>query len=242
MRFSIITSIYNQKHLMPKYIEAFENQTFKDFEVHFCDDGSTDGLKEWLEENPPKFPWHYHRNRPVPKMFKKMKLTKVVNRGIKHASGEYCVFIMGDSFPELNYLEVLDNEVDEDSIICGIRIQIDNNKGVDMDWRLKKHKILDIKILLPDKPWGDITGNGLTIPTRAFRECGGWNEKIMGYGGDDNEIVARLYFNGYLVWSVPYLIIYHNWHKQVGENTKKSEMVKKLIKSYYVKRPQDICI
>lgn len=228
MKFSIIISLYNQKKYLPKIVEAWENQQLKDFEIHFCDDGSTDGTKEWIKSHSFSFPFKYYRNKPS----KKMKLTKVLNKGIKKAKGEYCVFVMGDSFPEVDYLQIIDEFVNPDSIICGVRANIDDKKLIELDWRIRKNLIPKQAVMLPSHPYDMITGNGLTIPTEAMRKYGGWNKKIQGYGGDDNEIVARLYYRGYIVWSVPQAVVYHHWHPSKLESTDKRKFLNKLIHQY----------
>lgn len=227
MKFTIVAGIYNHLNYLPNMIKAFENQTFKDFEVIFCDDGSNDGTKEYFETADFKFKWQYKRQRQ-----KGMRLAKNLNQGIKVAKGEYCVFIMGDSFPELNYLEVLNEYANEDFILCGIRNYIDNGRAVDVDWRLKKSKIpQDVRVLI-ERPYNLMTGNGLTVPTSALRQYGGWNEKIKGYGGDDNELIARLYFKGYLCWSLPHAILYHHWHKETVNPDTNLKYINKLILKY----------
>ena len=207
-RFSIVVGTYNQEGTLPMLVEALNNQTFKDFEVLFCDDGSTDGTQEYLSDVYTEFMYRYYRQKN-----KGMRLAKNLNQGISQAEGEYCVFIMGDSFPDPHYLEVLNQFVDPDRVLCGVRYEVHDGKGVDVDWRLKKAIIPPENSILVANPWEYTTGNGLCVPTRAFRLYGGWDESIEGYGGDDNEIVARLYFKGYVVWSIVDAKLYHHWHK-----------------------------
>ncbi len=227
MKYSIIVSLFNQLKYLPRLIKSLEEQTFGEFEVHFCDNCSNDGTEEFFEKKHFNFLWEYHR-------FKKNtgNLSKNVNQGIKKAKGEHCLFITGDSFLENNYLEALNNYVYCDSIICGVRFQIDGNKIVEQEWRLRKNVIPPVAVLLPSNPYNLITGNGLCIPTEAFKKYGMWNEKIKGYGGNDNEIAARLYYKGYLFWSVPQVIIYHNWHKSKVETNEQNVFVYNLIHEY----------
>ena len=233
MKFTVIISLYNQRKYLPKIVESMAGQIFKDFEVRFCDDGSNDGTKEFFEKELPvmynhKFKWHYHRLKK-----NSANLSKNINQGIKAAEGEYCVFIMGDSFPERNYLEILDQWVNPDSLICGVRVNVEGNKIVELDYRLRKRRIPQMPVLLPKNPYWLATGNGLTIPTEAMRKHGGWDERFYvkdGPDGEDNEILARLYYKGYLIWSVPQLILYHYWHKNIV--TGRDKLLGKLIKEY----------
>lgn len=224
-QFSIVIGTYNQAKTIPMLAKSLIEQTCQNFEIHLCDDGSTDGTKEAFEEalHPIlKKRYHYHRQEQ-----KGMRLSRNLNQGINVAQGDYCVFVMGDSFLDERYLEVLQQFARPTRILCGVRYQVDNGIGVDMDWRVKKQAIPTENVMLPKQPYEVITGNGLTIPTDAMRLYGGWDETIEGYGGDDNEIVARLYYKGYVVFSLIDARLYHNWHK-ASEMVNRGHISKKL--------------
>jgi len=236
-KFSIIVGIYNHLKYLPMLVDALKRQTLKDFEVHFCDDGSDDGTEEFFNElslmdaDDVGFPFRYHRQK-----HEGMRLSRNLNQGIRQAQGQYCVFIMGDSFPELDYLELLDLWCKPERMICGIRVQLSEIsgklEGVDMDWRLKKHVIPTVDSIIIGQPWGCLTGNGLTIPTQALKEHGMWSEEFEGYGGDDNELIARMFYKGLVPWSVIDLRLYHNWHKSLKTNVDNLLKLKPLLISY----------
>lgn len=226
-RFSIIIATYNQLDLLKVCLGALEEQSFKDFDVHICDDGSTDGTREYFE-NDGRIQYHYQKN--------KGNFGMNLNQAIGKAQGQYLVFIAADSFPEKDYLEILDHYVDEDRIVCGIRVQIaevgGTMQGVDLDWRLKKEVIPPEAAVVMNQPWGRLTGNGLTVPASAFALHGKFREDLAGYGGDDNELIARLYFKGYVCWSVPELRLYHHWHIAKDAPPGKAKKVNELFKQY----------
>ncbi len=228
MRFSIIIGAYNHIKTLPKLIESLHNQSFQDFEVIICDDRSNDGTWEYLKSLNTIFPLKIRR--PLFKLG--MRLSRSINKGIKEAKGEHCLFVMGDSFLEMNYLEILNEYMDEDTIVCGARINVEENKLIELDWRLRKGIIPKEPVLLISNPWNLITGNGLCVPTSALRRYGGWHEGFKGYGGDDNELVARMYYKGYLVWSVPQAILYHNFHYAQKDNENNGKLISKLVKQY----------
>lgn len=61
-KFSLIVGLYNHKKYLRKLIESLENQTYKNFEVIFVDDGSNDGTKEYFGLKPIfKFDYQYKR-------------------------------------------------------------------------------------------------------------------------------------------------------------------------------------
>lgn len=233
-RFSIIVGVYNQAATLPRLIESLIRQTNPDFEVHFCDDGSSDEGPDIIQtfiSAAPSGRYFYHRQEN-----KGMRLARNLNQGIKAARGEYCVLVMADSMLELDYLEVLNSYVALDRIVCGIRVQIDEVggklEGVDIDWRVKKHLVPEFASVIIAMPWLCLTGNGLTVPTEAFRRHGGLLERLEGYGGEDNELIARLFFKGYMCWSVPELRLYHRWHPGKESTISNSNIVADLIAQY----------
>ena len=217
MRFSIIIGAYNQEKYLPTLVDAYYYQTFKDFEVHYCDASSK--RNNWIKENTS---WHYHHS-------KEANLGKNLNQGIFKAKGDYCVFIMGDSYPHPKFLEIVNEYVNENACVCGSRMQIDDNMVVQADFRLLNGSIPPDPAILPKEPYNLITGNGLVVPTKALKEIGGWPE-LKGYGGDDNILAAKLYKRGYVFFSVPQAIIYHFYHKEHFSDEKRQKFVKKTIK------------
>ena len=139
---------------------------------------------------------------------------------------------MADSFLETNYLELLDSKVNEQTIVCGIRIQVDGGKAVDVDYRLTKGLIPEHEAIIMKNVWNCLTGNGLCIPISALREYGGWDERIKGYGGDDSILIGKLFFKGFLCKSSPDLILYHNWHKGTMTGKANNRLTNKLLNKY----------
>lgn len=231
-RFSVIVGMYQHAELVPKLIEALQRQTLQDFDVHFCDDGSPDKsldvARKLAERTILKGRCHYHwqKNRG-------MRLAKSLNNGIRKARGEHCVFIMGDSFPEPDYLEKMDEHAESHRVLCGVRYHVHDGRAVDIDWRIKRAKIPHANVLLlGEKIWTMTTGNGLSVPTWALHQYGMWNEKIQGYGGDDYELVARMFYKGLTIWSIIDAKLYHHWHKAQTENEPNGDMIQKLIAKY----------
>ncbi len=219
--FSIIVGLYNHKKYLSTLIEALNQQTFKDFEVHFCDDHSNDGTKITGDIG---FPYQYHRL----KIKKGMRLGKSLNQGIKRAKGKYCIFIMGDSYPAPNYLEVLKQHIHPKKVLCGIRHHIDEEEDmvVDIDYRIKKMIIPPQVALLTKDVWNSFTGNGLLVPAKALKEVGGWG-KVSRYGGDDTILFAKLYAKGYVFFSIPQAILFHFYHRFRYISNKQNKYVNK---------------
>ena len=219
MRYSIIIAIYNHKKYLPQIIEAWEKQTYKSFELIFCDDGSNDGTREFFKNKKYKYLRQRHSGN----------LGKSINQGIKIAKCKFCTFVMGDSYPNPNYLEVLNNYIKPNAVLCGVRQQIEDDMIIDIDYRIKQGIIPANPVLLAKSPYDKITGNGLTVPTQALKEVGGFPE-LKGYGGDDNILAAKLFAKGLVFFSIPSAIINHFYHGVSYPTKRRLNYVRRQIK------------
>ena len=112
---SIIVPVYNAKEYLVKCLDSVVNQTLKNIEIIFVDDGSTDGSSEICKEYAAK------DNRII--YFKKENegLAAARQDGIERASGEYVGFVDSDDWLELNMYErmyTVAKENDADVVFC----------------------------------------------------------------------------------------------------------------------------
>lgn len=94
--FSIIIPVYNGlSHDLPKCLDSIWNQPLdkKLYEVVCVDDCSTDGTREWLEEQ-----LSYHANLRLIKNKVNIRQGGGRNRGMKEARGKYIVLIDQDDY------------------------------------------------------------------------------------------------------------------------------------------------
>lgn len=101
MKISIIVPVYNSQLYIEKCISSLLNQTYKNIELLIIDDGSTDNSTSIIKK--------------LKKQDGRIKLIRQKNlganiargRGIKNASGEYCMFVDSDDWIELDTVEKL---------------------------------------------------------------------------------------------------------------------------------------
>ena len=123
---TVVVSVYNMGHLLPKAITALTNQTYKNFEIIIVDDGSTDDSGV-VCDNCAKLD---ARIRVVHK--ENGGISSARNCGIKNANGEFIIFPDPDDWVEQNYLETLiklHSEYNSDLEISGYCID-DGNKSI----------------------------------------------------------------------------------------------------------------
>ena len=108
MKFSIIVPVYNVEKYIDKCLNSVKNQTYKNFEVLVVNDGSPDDsdviIKKYLKMDK-RF-----------KYFEKVNggLSDARNYGVKHAKGEYLIFVDSDDYIDVELLEKLNNVLNEE--------------------------------------------------------------------------------------------------------------------------------
>lgn len=126
-KISLIVPCYNVEKYLPNCFACIERQTFRDFEVIFINDASTDETKELLQE--------YIKDRKYAK-YCEHDVNKGVgetrNVGLKMAIGEFITFYDPDDVLHPNFLDVLYNTIvrhDAGMCVCKFK-SVKNNEVV----------------------------------------------------------------------------------------------------------------
>lgn len=111
---SIITPIRNGNKYLETYINSIKCQTDKNFELIIVNDGSTDGVEEYLEKVFSDFIFFKLINQ------KALGIVSATVNGIKNASGEYISFVDSDDIISKDYVSDLNRIISErnSDIIC----------------------------------------------------------------------------------------------------------------------------
>ncbi len=62
LKISVCIPTYNRRDLLRQTLESVFAQTYRNFEVHIVDDGSTDGTDEMIKREFPQIKYHYQAN------------------------------------------------------------------------------------------------------------------------------------------------------------------------------------
>lgn len=120
--FSIIIPTFNRAHLLARCLDSLVAQTFKDFEVIVCDDGSTDNTAEIIEAFSHlldlKYFWAPNWGGPA----------RPRNIGIQHARADWICFLDSDDWWYSNKLEVASKNLSHDVIYHDLDVYNTNGK------------------------------------------------------------------------------------------------------------------
>lgn len=115
IKVSIIIPVYNAKDYLDKCINSLINQTLKNIELIFVNDGSTDESGKIIKKYQKK------DSRIVYLEKTNGGQSTARNLGLMHAKGEYIVFVDSDDYVDTSMLEILYNKAKEkkmDMVIC----------------------------------------------------------------------------------------------------------------------------
>lgn len=125
--FSVIVPIYNVQQYVRQCIDSVLRQSFQDFELILVDDGSTDQggeiCQEYIDKGEKRGPKpsivsqnskkvNSGRSKTYYFYQKNAGLSAARNTGIKHARGEYLIFLDGDDYLTEGALESIKNGIE----------------------------------------------------------------------------------------------------------------------------------
>lgn len=125
IRLSVIVPTFNSSNTIERLIHSLLNQTFKDFELIFIDDNSTDGtvnvIRKTLENSNVNYQLLINETNKGPGYSR--------NKGLENSNGGYIVFIDSDDMVREDHLSILYNNIkDYDSVfIKGLKVDDEGN-------------------------------------------------------------------------------------------------------------------
>lgn len=137
---SIIIPVYNSSSFLLKTLFSLEEQTYKNYEIIFINDGSTDNSNDILEEYKRKksnINLYYQNNSGV---------SVARNKGIELSKGEFITFLDSDDFYSPTFLEKLvskQKQKNADLVYCGYNRIGNSGKLTMIPCPFKEGKILD---------------------------------------------------------------------------------------------------
>lgn len=235
-------SLFVSTYEMPKHLAlvcaALARQSTNDFEVIFCDDGSGSETKDIVEQFrksssvPVHHVWQEHQG------FRKCR---ILNEGLRRASGEVCIFLDGDCVPHRHYVRDHLERQEKGFYLAGRRVELGRKIS---DW-LNPQKVaagffdfprprliasawegdsenLQRSIYVPWSPVRkvlkmdrvvDLKGCNYSVPRSILMELNGFDEEYEGYGREDTDVEIRLQNCGLKIKSMKGVALqFHVWH------------------------------
>lgn len=182
--FSIVIPTYNRAEQLGKALESIGRQTFRDFEVIICDDGSTDGTQEVVSAFNELLPvvYHWESNWGGP--------ARPRNIGIKLARGSWVCFLDADDWWHPDKLAaIFSATADHDVIYHDVQSYFSNGKKAkNINCRQLKAPIA-VDLLSCGNP---IATSSVCIRKELLEESGGFAEEKALIAVEDFDLWVRL--------------------------------------------------
>ena len=230
---SLIISTYNQPELLRLAILSAWEQTRLPDEIIIADDGSREETAELVRE--------MKRESPVPITHtwlpdEGFRVTLARNNGAAVSTGEYLIFLDGDCYFNKYFIEDHLSYAEPGYFVCGRRVQIYENRKeyifrtgerriTFFSWGTSK-RFFAIRHRWLAKFYRRWSGGRMTVATANmavwrddFEKVNGFNERMAGYSGEDQELGWRLDDVGLLKKEMGHLgIAYHFRHPPSSRN------------------------
>ena len=214
MKLSVIVSTYNQPAWLEKVLHGYLYQTFRDFELLIADDGSDQRTNEVIKNFRPI------SNFPIRHIWQEddgFQKTRILNKAIVAAGGDYLVFSDGDCIPRKDFLITHDGCSAHERFLSGgyCKLPYQLSTKIDAD-DIKSGRAFDFGWLRSNGFHGFSRGIRIAVPpklapvldtltpTKATwngHNASGWKadilavngfNELMQYGGEDREMGERL--------------------------------------------------
>lgn len=107
---SIIIPMYNVEKYLPKCLDSIVGQTYKNLEIICVDDGSPDNSAEIVRSYSEK------DNRIILVRKENGGLSSARNEGLKHATGDYTVFVDSDDWIDVETIQTAIDATENDGV------------------------------------------------------------------------------------------------------------------------------
>lgn len=205
---SVVIPHYNNPEMLTRVIRGLEAQTFDGpLEVIVADDGSAE-----LPRVDTPLPLQV-----VSQEDRGFRAAAARNLGAARASNDVLVFLDADTVPEPDFVRAAASRVARDPacVVVGTRLQEDGEP----QWLIDAWQRTRDLTLADDTSWRFIISSVLALPRELFTSVGGFDESMVGYGGEDWELGWRLWNAGAKFRHVPEAVATHlepEWAKRGG--------------------------
>lgn len=212
---SIVTISYNGKKWLRGYFDSLRKQTYKNFEIIFVDNGSTDGSVEFVKRYYPKAVLIENKEN--------FAIAKGNNIGVKKAKGDYILLLNNDIKVGKTYLaELIEGfeKLPQASIIQSKIVLMDNPRILDscgqfwtdtgFVYHYGNQKKANMRMY--NKPFAVFSGKSasMLIKRGVIDKIGMYDEAYWGYY-EETDHCHRAWIAGFETWYWPKAEVKHKF-------------------------------
>lgn len=210
---SIIVPVFNGGNTFHNCVSSLLKIDFPNdkLQIILIDDGSTDSTAQWL--NAQKLP----SNFKIITHDENMGRASARNSGLKFVDGDIIIFLDADMIVKPDFVEQHVMAISKSGVVAvsGLLVSGPGCPKTSLQYYIFKYRKRGAKQFGENNPIPFnylITGN-MSVKCKVVNECGLFDEKYIGYGGEDTDYAIRLwelYPNGLRFSSKATSIHYHD--------------------------------
>jgi glycosyltransferase involved in cell wall biosynthesis len=252
VKVSVILATYEMPRHLEYVLAALGRQSFRDFEILLCDDGSgpvTRGAVKASLQNlsiPLTHLWQENRG------FRKCR---ILNEAIRRSQGELLIFLDGDCVPHRDFVGDHWRTREPGTFGAGRRVEISKKIGDHLTVHDIRHGIFDrpsLRLLADHvfgetenwnrtirwgtRPWlrkilkldqvVDLKGCNFSVAREDMLAINGFDEAYEGYGREDTDVEIRMLHYGLRRRSLKGIALqFHIWHERRGFTSANEELL-----------------
>jgi GT2 family glycosyltransferase len=212
MRLSYLIATYNRKDALQRHLDLLMQQTYRDqFEVLVCDDGSTDGTHEMLEQAKPndRYSLRWFNTGSTENTAAKSK-----NNGIRAARCPVLIMVDDDNLPHPRLIESYLEKFTPQEVQLGYKSSLQSYLDQDLPVPIEPGIMSTWWEDSKADRFGHFQCGNVCMSTEAARTPAkdgsiGFDERFTGYGHEDTEFGQRVYSSGYRLAFNPNAVTWH---------------------------------
>lgn len=190
---SVIIPLYNKEAIIERTLQSVLSQDYDDYEVIIVDDGSTDNSLEICRHELPRLCRELSKNIDIVSIIQQENggPSKARNTGVKHAKGEWVVFLDADdefvSGALKEFAHCIKNGIESDFIACPF--YCDNGKSKKLQFPYNEGRLYDA---FKSHFYGEfLPRTGAFVCRKELLEKNPFDESIRRF--EDLETLFRIY-------------------------------------------------
>lgn len=202
---SIIMGIYNCEETIAETIQTILKQTYENWELIMCDDGSSDNTYEIAYEYT-----RVDRRMKLLKSKQNVGLAKVLNICLAQCTGDYIMRHDGDDLMVEKRIEKQVHHMDNnDCDACGSEAYLFDESGI---WGIRKVELIPSKhTMIVDSPFIHPT---VIMKHASLLAVGGYSDNHMTKQRlEDYDLWLKLYEKGFILHNIQEPLIYYREDK-----------------------------
>lgn len=253
---SVVITTYNRSDALLAVLAGLARQTDRHFEVIVADDGSREEQRRLILESDLAQSLHLTHVWHPDVGF---TASRIRNRGVAAARGDYLIFMDGDCVPEVDFIarhkalaqpgffvngsRVMLSPALTQRVVAGTEQVSGRSVWYWLGQRLRGHASKLTHLLrLPDGPWRvkrafswkGIRSCNMGVWRADFARVDGFDESFVGWGHEDADLVLRLHHAGVLRKNgFCATEVFHLWHREASRNqeSQNAQLVRARVKT-----------